>query len=1259
MYSEIHAVPLHVLHWLKETLLFKASASSIRSGSAKLELRRYLANLVVALSLGFTSSLWASPQYLDSIQLGIEQLVEKLDKVALEVNTKARSTSVSLSFQLNQLLVLRAELYPDDPNYGLITRTGSVESVIIDEWRSGAVVHRYKDRLISQTGVYTLSFLAREADEDRLLSASRDLMSYPLEVDGYSWGERFFVTTYRPVKTLEASSHLNVANAELTLNNPSQLASAAILPECTSLGEQRSLVVAVNYIDDTTELPSVQQISNRYLESPNSLANYWADVSYGKTSLSGTNLGWHTLSPAITSLNACDKTAEIRQEVIDYAATQLDISQYSRLFIVMRQLGGGCGYIGQGTLNCPIISTTDTTASARLSTHWVLGNVIEPDQSGLDIVTHEAGHNLGFNHAERLVWPGASTGPILDNSGALVLQQGDGYDTMGSSTWPAHYNAVHKEQVSWLDEVNVIDVNGFASVTLMSLSKSVSGIQSIRVYRGANSAGRKEYFRLETRSQDGFDSVANSAGVGSLHVHLQSDDSTFSFQIDANFATPTLADSAIQPNNSLFDPFSGITITHQGFDAQGDVLVSISTAAGFEDQDEDGVAQSLELLAGSDDLLFDTDGDGDSDKWEICADGDCATYLAYPGGADLDPANPDTDGDTMLDRWERINGLNALDPTDALLDADGDGVSNVDEHAMGTNPNGSDSDGDGLTDGMEISIGTNINDMDTDDDTLPDGWEYFNGLDALSSADRNLDNDLDTLDNEMEFQLGTNPSSTDSDGDGLLDQDEFGFYGTNPALADTDEDRLSDFEELENGTNALTVSSDTDGDGMNDDWESARGTKLLIADAAEDPDLDGAVNIVEFLRYSFPRSSTSFPATKLIYIDSNQAPVVELGTLAAPFTRIDRGLSAAEAGDTLVIASGIYNSNTEQIININKPIHLVGPADRSALVQGIGFNIGTGTQWSAVENVSFQMSLFFGVVGSNANLISSVLDIGNGVVLQSASYATLRNNIFSNMGGARDLGILNSNATVVVSNTFVGAAIGIEQDAAATDTVLANNIINNNDALVGFPGSATVRFNVIANGEYPEIEGNLSNAVTFVDAISQDYRLAFNSVGVAMGDPEQDFALEPMPNGNRVNMGAFGGTVFATTVSDSDNDLLPDSWELLFGLSISTNSTFLDFDLDGFSNYHEYWSGSRPDAIASIPTLSGMDTDIDGFDDAIDNCLNYPNPDQIDSDGDGRGDACPTDVEIPVLSWFFSITLFMILSLVHFYRLRLRSSKLF
>lgn len=71
------------------------------------------------------------------------------------------------------------------------------------------------------------------------------------------------------------------------------------------------------------------------------------------------------------------------------------------------------------------------------------------------------------------------------------------------------------------------------------------------------------------------------------------------------------------------------------------------------------------------------------------------------GVIEVDPAVSDVDQDLMPNAWERRMGL---DPAvnDAALDADGDGLSNLEEYERGTLANRADSDGDTLSDADEL-----------------------------------------------------------------------------------------------------------------------------------------------------------------------------------------------------------------------------------------------------------------------------------------------------------------------------------------------------------------------------------------------------------------------------------------------------------------------------------------------------------------------------------------------------------------------------
>ncbi len=72
--------------------------------------------------------------------------------------------------------------------------------------------------------------------------------------------------------------------------------------------------------------------------------------------------------------------------------------------------------------------------------------------------------------------------------------------------------------------------------------------------------------------------------------------------------------------------------------------------------------------------------------------------------------DPDQDGDEMDDAWERRYGLDPTDRSDADLDPDNDGLTNLEEfrycmeHRCNLNPINPDTDEDGWTDGKEISM---------------------------------------------------------------------------------------------------------------------------------------------------------------------------------------------------------------------------------------------------------------------------------------------------------------------------------------------------------------------------------------------------------------------------------------------------------------------------------------------------------------------------------------------------------------------------
>jgi hypothetical protein len=93
----------------------------------------------------------------------------------------------------------------------------------------------------------------------------------------------------------------------------------------------------------------------------------------------------------------------------------------------------------------------------------------------------------------------------------------------------------------------------------------------------------------------------------------------------------------------------------------------------------------------------------------------------------------DGDSDGIPDCIEQRLGLDPADPTDALLDPDGDDLNNLAEYQA-----------------------------HTDDDGMPDGWEVQYRLNPLSSDDADDDPDTDGRINVDEYRAGTDPHVADT-----------------------------------------------------------------------------------------------------------------------------------------------------------------------------------------------------------------------------------------------------------------------------------------------------------------------------------------------------------------------------------------------------------------------------------------------------------------------------------------------------------------
>jgi len=285
------------------------------------------------------------------------------------------------------------------------------------------------------------------------------------------------------------------------------------------------------------------------------------------------------------------------------------------------------------------------------------------------------------------------------------------------------------------------------------------------------------------------------------------------------------------------------------YDTDGDGLndkyeLDIGTNPKLFDTDQDGLNDKLELVHGTNATDIDTDGDGLSDYAEITG---WISVFDYEGNqvalhVTSNPLVLDTDDDGLNDNLEFSSRLNPKSK-----DTDGDGIIDQERAPPDLPTSIVDSDGDGLNDnaeemGWNIAF-TNATDTythtvtsepllkDTDFDGLTDYQEY-----NMSSNPRNPDTDGDGLDDYLEQKSGTNITSFDTDGDGLDDGTEL-TLNSSPTSSDTDGDGLNDLDEINLGTDL--GNNDTDSDELTDLQEVLFGSNATLPDTDDDLLFDG------------------------------------------------------------------------------------------------------------------------------------------------------------------------------------------------------------------------------------------------------------------------------------------------------------------------------------------------------------------------------------------------------------------------------------
>lgn len=475
---------------------------------------------------GLTNRLLAlNRKYLTASTRQKPDLFKELLKV-----TSQRRNLLSIYIEDNPGEVLRVAV-PDSFRANLPAKVKSQleQSIVLD----GELEIVYEDRHQDSSVKY---FLKTAGDRYSLHFARKPPM--------LQTGERIRVTGLH----IDEAVVLESVDSSVEILTPSsEIISSPISPSLpvlpNTLGEQKTIVVLVNFQDNPTDKPWT--ISDAYNMVFGSVSDFYKENSYGQTWFSGDVYGWYTIP--VDSTN-CD-TNLIESEAKSAAtAAGADLSLYNR-FIYMFPQTNACTWAGVAWVG-------------GIPTKAFINGVLS-----MRVIAHELGHNMGLYHAHGL---NCDVSPLGDN--CLKLDAGDRADIMGGRA--GHFNGFHKEYLGYLNSgasPPITTVQNSGTYTIDPFESNTLNPKALKILKSVDpTTGLKTWYYLEYRQLLGFDNVLN--GVGNLVNGIMfrtggEDTTTGSYQLDMTpNSVPTadygdLDDGALPIGQSYSDPFAGVTIT--------------------------------------------------------------------------------------------------------------------------------------------------------------------------------------------------------------------------------------------------------------------------------------------------------------------------------------------------------------------------------------------------------------------------------------------------------------------------------------------------------------------------------------------------------------------------------------------------------------------------------------------------------------------------------------------------------------------------
>lgn len=595
------------------------------------------------------------------------------------------------------------------------------------------------------------------------------------------------------------------------------------------------------------------------------------------------------------------------------------------------------------------------------------------------------------------------------------------------------------------------------------------------------------------------------------------------------------------------------------------------------------IPADIQILFGADPDMWDTDGDGLSDDYEIAA---------YPH---LKPDDDDTDDDGIIDADE---------------DIDGDLLTELEEQKYGSNPLMPDEDFDGLTDYEELRLGTLSNNDDTDADGILDGREIVVGTDPLV-----FDSDL-TIQSTNQFSLeNENTGVVENVSVSIIGQGDIAgaakanvvdngyFIGSKGSLFDINVPEIfqenMDSAEVRIPVDFSNMSSDEINDlrvyTFNEDsqfWEELPTT----------PDLSNNQLIAQTTHFSL-----FIPASKMEY----ETAVSSIPKTCEPITDPD----ASPTNIVLAIdSSGSMQSNDPSNLRIDAGKSFIQAMKSTDNVAVVDFDSSSRVVAALTNDISVLESALNSIDSSGGTNIVSALETSYNVLINSDSNSIRA--VFLLTDGDSSLSGLDAvidninNAGIRVFT--IGLSAGVNETSLqdiADSTSGAYKQIDNADGLVGIFDE----FSTVFGDTGEDNDGDGLTDCQEIQGIYLTSKIGGFTIYTDPNNPDTDgdglpdgFEIdEPVRNNTLVNK-PWTAKAYSIPASilrptpyrsiegvDSDNDGLTDNVEYQYG----TNPLNRDTDGDGYTDLNEIEVGTDPlVAKKTVKAATWYNTVKNGFD---------------------------------------------------------------